>query len=333
MGGDVLGGAARPPDALPPGAQPSDALWPPVARQTPSPPPVISEDITGDDEIRVMADQWVLCFSDPIRGWIEGRLQHSPSSRWTSLHDMDNNILAGDYLAADVQIEVGMRFILVDFDVHVLSVLQEVHREEIEMIDLTTTHEAMREAPAAIAQVPHLPSDRGDRATQPPDRRAPGPCTRGAVARVGGRFWALAGADEDDADGDGDDPDASPPTPTPSDLVCEFFHAGYDEDEVASTVDRVLPVEDPARVRLPAGEKKEMVRRVVHRRTAATAVRPWKGPLPKVIFRATALIRSWSLLTPMKAREHLVTGSTRWEMVARDIFNRFGWRSCNRIGN
>ena len=53
----------------------------------------------------------------------------------------------------------------------------------------------------------------------------------------------------------------------------------------------------------------------------------------QVIFRATAVIRSWSLLTPMEAMEHLVTGSIRWEMVARDIFNRFGWRSCNRIGN
>ena len=52
----------------------------------------------------------------------------------------------------------------------------------------------------------------------------------------------------------------------------------------------------------------------------------------QVIFRATALIRSWSLLTPMEARKHLVTGSIRWETVARDIFNRFGWRSCNRIG-
>ncbi|KAM3333579.1 hypothetical protein ACQJBY_028582 [Aegilops geniculata] len=104
----------------------------------------------------------------------------------------------------------------------------------------------------------------------------------GAGARVGGRFWALAGAEEEDADGDDEDPDAAPPTPTPSDLFCEFFHAGYDEDEVASTVDRVLPVEDTARVGLHAGERKEMVRRVVHRRTAATAVRPWKGPLPKV---------------------------------------------------
>uniref|UniRef100_M8C518 Putative disease resistance protein n=1 Tax=Aegilops tauschii TaxID=37682 RepID=M8C518_AEGTA len=44
----------------------------------------------------------------------------------------------------------------------------------------------------------------------------------------------------------------------------------------------------------------------------------------QVIFRATAVIRSWSLLTPMEAREHLVTGSIRWGVVARDIFNRFG---------
>ena len=52
----------------------------------------------------------------------------------------------------------------------------------------------------------------------------------------------------------------------------------------------------------------------------------------QVIFRATALIRMWSLLTPTKARRRLATASTRWEMVARVIFNRFGWRSCNRIG-
>ena len=44
----------------------------------------------------------------------------------------------------------------------------------------------------------------------------------------------------------------------------------------------------------------------------------------QVIFRATALIRSWSLLTPTEARERLVTGAIRWETVARDIFNRFG---------
>ena len=48
----------------------------------------------------------------------------------------------------------------------------------------------------------------------------------------------------------------------------------------------------------------------------------------QVLFRATALIRMWSLLTLTEAREHLVTGSIRWKMV----FNQFGWRSGNRIG-
>ena len=52
----------------------------------------------------------------------------------------------------------------------------------------------------------------------------------------------------------------------------------------------------------------------------------------QVIFQATTLLRMWSLLTPTEAREHLVIGSIRWKTVARAIFNRFGWRSCNRIG-
>ena len=57
-------------------------------------------------------------------------------------------------------------------------------------------------------------------------------------------------------------------------ICCVNFCAGYDEDEVASTVDKVLPIDDPARVGLHAGETNEMLRRVVHRRTAATAIRP-----------------------------------------------------------
>ena len=44
----------------------------------------------------------------------------------------------------------------------------------------------------------------------------------------------------------------------------------------------------------------------------------------QVIFKATTFIRMWSLLTPTEARERLVTGSVRWEMIAWDIFNRFG---------
>ncbi|XBI12556.1 hypothetical protein VPH35_139413 [Triticum aestivum] len=159
----------------------------------------------------------------------------------------------------------------------------------------------------------------------------------GGRRRVGGRFWALAdeGAEDSDVDDDGDllvGP-SGVPSPTPSDEICEAFRIGYPEDEVALLVDLAIPSDDPARMGLRAEDKVEIVTRIVHRRTATTAIRPWKGPLPKVIFRATAVIRSWSLLTPMEAREHLVTGSIRWEMVARDIFNRYGWRSCNRIGN
>uniref|UniRef100_A0A8I6YHX2 Reverse transcriptase zinc-binding domain-containing protein n=1 Tax=Hordeum vulgare subsp. vulgare TaxID=112509 RepID=A0A8I6YHX2_HORVV len=44
----------------------------------------------------------------------------------------------------------------------------------------------------------------------------------------------------------------------------------------------------------------------------------------QVIFRATALIHMWSLLTPVTTRERLVTGCVRWEMVAQVIFNRYG---------
>ena len=51
----------------------------------------------------------------------------------------------------------------------------------------------------------------------------------------------------------------------------------------------------------------------------------------QVIDRITAWMRMWSLLTSVDAREHLVTGSTRWKMIARDINNRFRLRCNNRI--
>ena len=101
--------------------------------------------------------------------------------------------------------------------------------------------------------------------------------------RVGGRFWALATDDEEDAEDDGAEPPVeSPPSPSPSDLICEFFHSGYSEEEVATTVDRVVPPEDLARAGLQAGDKVEIIRRIVHQKTSASALRPWKGPIPKV---------------------------------------------------
>ncbi|XP_037488998.1 uncharacterized protein LOC119367630 [Triticum dicoccoides] len=157
--------------------------------------------------------------------------------------------------------------------------------------------------------------------------------TSGDRRRVGGRFWALAEEESGGEDDDGERPGSSSEySPTPSDVICETFDPGYEEDEVAQIVEAVIPPEDPARSGLRPGENLKLLRRVVHRRTAASASRPWKDPIPKVIFRTTARIRSWSPLTRTEVREHLVTGSVRWEMVARNIFNRFGWQSCNRIG-
>ncbi|XBJ16493.1 hypothetical protein VPH35_008115 [Triticum aestivum] len=159
--------------------------------------------------------------------------------------------------------------------------------------------------------------------------RMPAPVAPGA-RQVGGRFWALAESDEEeDDDGDGSGVTSDGYSLTTSDVICEAFNPGYSEEEVATIVEGVVPIDDPARQGLHPEENVEVVCRIVHRRTATSAIRPWKGPLPKihflqVIFRATVVIRSWSLLTPMEAREHLVTGSIRWEMVARDIFNRFG---------
>ena len=107
----------------------------------------------------------------------------------------------------------------------------------------------------------------------------------GGDRRVGGRFWALVESDEEeDADGGRHLVAGSPETasPSPSDHICEAFTNGYSEDEVALLVDEAIPEDDPARTGLEKTERIAIVRRVVHRRTAATAIRAWRGPLPKV---------------------------------------------------
>ncbi|XP_044433618.1 uncharacterized protein [Triticum aestivum] len=190
------------------------------------------------------------------------------------------------------------------------------------------------EAVRARAETCRLEMEGATRATQvtPVTATSGRPPVTSGVGRAGGRFWALAEADpedDDDEDNAGGSPEAYPPTP--SSVICEAFDPGYSEEDVAAIVDGIVPVDDPARQGLGREDKVEIVRRMVHRWTAAAAIRPWKGPIPKVIFKATAFIRMWSLLTPTEARERLVTASTRWEMVAWDIFNRFEWRSCNRI--
>ena len=90
---------------------------------------------------------------------------------------------------------------------------------------------------------------------------AAAPCPSAAAARagIGGRFWALLEADDEDDAGDNEGSEGSPHSPTPSDLIGDLFHAGYDEDDVAKTVDTVVPVEDPARVGLHPDERREVV--------------------------------------------------------------------------
>ncbi|XP_044372786.1 uncharacterized protein [Triticum aestivum] len=260
-----------------------------------------------------------------------------------TIRDRDHDILAGRYLDGDEQIHAGACFTIDYFHFTVRDCVQEslLEEEPIECVDLTSDSESKVPKPVIGGEIALSMRARATGATGATGA-APAPLAPIVAAQplapgarqVGGRFWVLAGSaegEEDEGDDAGDSTDEY--SPTASDVICEAFRPGYSEEEVASIVPGIVTIDDPARQGLLPEENIEVVRRIVHRRTANSAIRPWKGPMPKVIFRATALIRSWSPLTTMEAREHLVTACIRWETVTRDIFNRFGWRSCNRIGN
>jgi hypothetical protein len=51
----------------------------------------------------------------------------------------------------------------------------------------------------------------------------------------------------------------------------------------------------------------------------------------QVIYRSTALLRSWSLLQRIENRDLFMEVSTRLEDVAKDIFSQHGWRRNLRI--
>ena len=82
------------------------------------------------------------------------------------------------------------------------------------------------------------------------------------------------GPDDEDDDGDAEGGEMKSASPTPSDAICEAFRVGYHDEEVALLVDMATPPDDPARLGLQAADKVEIVWRVVHRRTAATVIRP-----------------------------------------------------------
>lgn len=142
-------------------------------------------------------------------------------------------------------------------------------------------------------------------ATQATGSHLPDPSAR---RRVGGRFWALADGSSDDDEEDGSPTAGSPEaaSPTPSDTICKALVVGY-EEVVAGLIDAVVPIGDPARQGLRAEDRVEVLRRVVHRRTAPTAVRPWKGPIPKVRLPTLTLQdfigpNSWTVVSRRKKR-------------------------------
>ena len=111
--------------------------------------------------------QWQAIFSDETDPgvWIEGWLRFTPHSRWLVLLDLENDVLAGDFLAMDDQIKVGSRLRIDIYDVVVDHHVQVSPNAEdsIELIDLSSMSEGWK-----------------------PD------------TRVGGRFLVLADSEEDD---------------------------------------------------------------------------------------------------------------------------------------
>ena len=82
-------------------------------------------------------EQWRVHYTD-VRdsgGWIEGHLHHDPKSHWMTMRDLENDILAGDYLTNDVWISVGIRLRIDIYDVVVDHCVQIV-RDAVESIDL-----------------------------------------------------------------------------------------------------------------------------------------------------------------------------------------------------
>ena len=91
---------------------------------------------------------------------IEGRVRFTPHSRWLALFDLENDVVAGDYLQDGDSIEVGRRFKIDGFDVLVDECVQvDLRPKRPELIDLTET----------ILQ-----------------------------GKPGGRFWALIDSDDED---------------------------------------------------------------------------------------------------------------------------------------
>lgn len=117
----------------------------------------------------------------------------------------------------------------------------------------------------------------------------------------------------EESEGEEDDKeDGAPPvaSPTLSDMLCESLAVGYSEEEVAALVDAVVASDDPAREGLQPSDQLEVLRRIVHRRTAPSVIRPWRGPLPKVRLPSLTLLDfmgpdSWKVVSRRRKKGRL----------------------------
>ncbi|XP_044441612.1 uncharacterized protein [Triticum aestivum] len=94
--------------------------------------------------------------------------------------------------------------------------------------------------------------------------------------RVGGRFWVLADGDDDEDDDEGNCVREPPELYLPMD-------------------DAAGPSGESERQGSRADDKIKLDRRIVHRRTTASAIRPWKGSVPKVCLAPITLSDFWSM--------------------------------------
>lgn len=120
--------------------------------------------------------------------------------------------------------------------------------------------------------------------------------------RIRGRFWVLAD-ESDDEDKEGAAaflPVNVAPVKLESRVVASVAEGESPVTAMDTIDDRSAPSSEIGSV--------ELVHRTVHRRSVATAIRPWKGPMPKVCIKPITLLDfilrdSWTQVTRKKKRK------------------------------
>ncbi|KAI4987219.1 hypothetical protein ZWY2020_020019 [Hordeum vulgare] len=151
---------------------------------------------------------------------------------------------------------------------------------------------------------------------RPASSRSP---RRDSTAHPGGRFWVLAEDDEEDDDGDEAStrglPEVASPTPS------EFAGVG---GETACILKTTAPKKDRGRLMMTAADNREMARR---RKTAASSIRPWHGPIPKVRLQSLTIAdwvhpSTWITVCNKKKKQPPVTTAPAPTIATAEIRSR-----------